>query len=592
MQKSVAFLFATAGSLAMATAALTLVSCKGRHPTSAKIASDTQATAAAAPSEIPAEGRSLFDHLFRDGSTYRIPLVFGDLAAQLQQATNDPVVVAPIPTGRSLVRLKSERQFFASPRLVLAITNGTQTDNGDRGLSSYQGRIFIGYQREAKELEVISYNAAMGRYEFQLVENYGAGLVPRVVYVKRSFCMSCHTNGAAIFPAISWDETMLNDQVTRFLRIGLGDALTFEGVNLMQMHNKVFPAAPRSIDETSTLLSNQTVRTQILWKDACGKGTDGRSCRANLALGLLLPYKFNEELAPGQTLGSTLSATWLRNFGGEAFPRSAEIINRDPFSAHAPLAEAIERKRARGENFQKEWNDLMIKIEADLMRPAAAVDPLQRAGMEPFQARLPYNLLLEGSKAIGFERLYYEVGRALADRRARTGDSNTDAFPVLRAAIDQMQQGEDDLFAPKGLRPATFIASLVRTLGATPSAKLLADVALEESAPSGFPQAEEVATIGVAPELIRNPGLQPFIRFCYACHGNPSQGAEPLFLVGDTEDEILRKFTPELRGRIERQLTRSSMPPPGTEEAIELTPALRQALIRSVHDGFEGIPQG
>ena len=62
-----------------------------------------------------------------------------------------------------------------------------------------RGRLFFGFVEDAREIEVISYNEAAGRFEFQLVRDYFEGGVPRITYAKRSLCTSCHQGEAPIF---------------------------------------------------------------------------------------------------------------------------------------------------------------------------------------------------------------------------------------------------------------------------------------------------------------------------------------------------------------------------------------------------------
>ena len=47
----------------------------------------------------------------------------------------------------------------------------------------------MGFVEAADEIEVISYNEAAGRFEYQLVQNYCEGCVPRVVYARRAICL-------------------------------------------------------------------------------------------------------------------------------------------------------------------------------------------------------------------------------------------------------------------------------------------------------------------------------------------------------------------------------------------------------------------
>ena len=57
-------------------------------------------------------------------------------------------------------------RFFSFPRVVAAMT----ADGGGQLLA--KDRVYLGYQERAGVIEVISYNEAAARFEFQLVRNY------------------------------------------------------------------------------------------------------------------------------------------------------------------------------------------------------------------------------------------------------------------------------------------------------------------------------------------------------------------------------------------------------------------------------------
>jgi hypothetical protein len=95
-----------------------------------------------------------------------------------------------IPLGRSLQRTAAAPDFFRHPRAVVAVTGeGT-------GPMRAKDRLFIGYQDTSGLLEVISFNEAAGRFEFQIVRDYRAGGTPRVSYANRNVCIACHQNHA------------------------------------------------------------------------------------------------------------------------------------------------------------------------------------------------------------------------------------------------------------------------------------------------------------------------------------------------------------------------------------------------------------
>ena len=155
--------------------------------------------------DIPPQGRSLFDHLTSEGGRQIVPFPYEALVASLQEKLDSEdaylgqtVKQVLIPLGRSLQREAAAPHFFASPRVVLAVDTEPATSSTDTGIL-LRDRLFIGYLEAANVLEVISYNEAAARFEFQVVHDYRAGGDPQVVYARRLVCTACHQNSAPIF---------------------------------------------------------------------------------------------------------------------------------------------------------------------------------------------------------------------------------------------------------------------------------------------------------------------------------------------------------------------------------------------------------
>jgi hypothetical protein len=140
--------------------------------------------------QVPPAGRSLFDELFATDSGYDIPYPFaGVIGAVNARLAPAAMATALIPLGRSLQRFDAAPDFFRLPRLVLAADGDGAGTTADPLL---RDRLYLGYQPAANAIEVISYNEAAGRFEFQRVLNYGDGLTPQVDYADRSICTGCH----------------------------------------------------------------------------------------------------------------------------------------------------------------------------------------------------------------------------------------------------------------------------------------------------------------------------------------------------------------------------------------------------------------
>jgi hypothetical protein len=288
---------------------------------------------------LPPIGRSLFDRLFtreRNGKVeYDVPFPFEKLLdrfdAQLvrdKEASQPPSKRVLIPLGRSLQRNAAAPDYFKFPRVVVAADSHPASPSA----LLLKDRIYLGYQEKSDLLEVISYNEAAGRFEFQLVKNYRAGVAPQVVYANRSLCFSCHQNGAPIFSRALWEETNANPEIAALL---VASGKRFYGV-----------APERGVDvphaiDIAIKRANSFALTQRLWQEGCG-GADGpaRQCRATLFTAAL-----RHVLADGRKASRTSSfadSPARAHFRAESFRRwpaglalgASDIPNRNPLHRH------------------------------------------------------------------------------------------------------------------------------------------------------------------------------------------------------------------------------------------------------------------
>jgi hypothetical protein len=284
---------------------------------------------------LPPAGRSLFDFTMTksvDGKpAYDVPFPLDALVRKVQDRAGctdgSCIRQVLIPLGRSLQRVAAAPDFFAYPRVVMAVDGEGSSD------VLLRDRLYIGYQEKSDLLEVISYNEAAGRFEFQLVKDYRAGAMPRVVYANRMVCSACHQNIAPLFSRQQWDETNANPAIAQRLAAA---KTTFYG----------FPAhrgieTPNAIDG-SVHRANMLSVYQALWHDGCGDDAQrGPACR-RAALIAALQYRLSgerafdaadrgvvEAMAPA--LAKTASVRWPN---GMAIPNS-EIPNRNPFAYRA-----------------------------------------------------------------------------------------------------------------------------------------------------------------------------------------------------------------------------------------------------------------
>lgn len=286
---------------------------------------------AKAGDDLPPIGRSRFDYLIGKGT---VPFPFARLVAQLgaqlqsQPGNLSPLKITFIPLGRSLQRSAAAPDFFRYPRVVVAVDGHARP-----GAAPLHDRLFLGYQEKTGILEVISYNEAAGRFEFQVVRDYRAGRRPQVRYARRALCLACHQNAAPIFARPLWDETSANPAVADRLRSSRRD---FYGLKLTGTDVAYFIAAAAE-------RANLFQVWQRLWRDGCGPGGEGQRCRRDW-FDAALRYALSGVLPPVDEVRSfaVLQSRWARLWPrGLAIP-NPDIPNRNPFT---PVVDDLSRQR-------------------------------------------------------------------------------------------------------------------------------------------------------------------------------------------------------------------------------------------------------
>jgi len=286
---------------------------------------------------LPPAGRSLFDQFFavdRNGrATIELPFPFDALLARLDaQLAGDPSSPLPpakrvlIPLGRSLQRTAAAPDYFAYPRVVVAVDSQSAANS----VPYLKDRLYIGYQEKSAVLEVISYNEAAGRFEFQLVKDYRAGATPQVVYANRTLCFACHQNGAPIFSRALWDETNANQQAAALL--AAESASTRHGFYGIPPERGV--DIPYAIDN-ATERANTFALTQRLWRDGCGGEDPPARCRAGLYTAALRHalsggQAWVPDAAFEQSVAVPLGAESRRRWPGGLAVGNPDLPNRNP----------------------------------------------------------------------------------------------------------------------------------------------------------------------------------------------------------------------------------------------------------------------
>lgn len=278
--------------------------------------------------DLPPVGHSRFDELIGDAP---VPYPFARLVAKINRQMHTdagglpPLKVTLIPLGRSLQREAGAPDFFRFPRVVAAADGDNKA-----GHAPLKDRLFLGFHEKGEVVEVISYNDAAGRFEFQVVRDYRAGAKPSVFYARRSLCLACHQNAAPIFARPLWDETPANPAVAGKLKAAGRD---FYGVKLSGTDIAYF------IDNASDRANLFSVWLR-LWQQGCGMGVEGDRCRMQAFTAALEYARFGR--LPEEEALPVLARNWNRLWPNGLGIPNPDLPNRDPMAAlpdpaHDPL---------------------------------------------------------------------------------------------------------------------------------------------------------------------------------------------------------------------------------------------------------------
>lgn len=516
--------------------------------------------------------RSLFDHLVAQADG--VPWPFEKLVALV--AKQDPSGAQPlvllVPDGRSLLKGQAD---YAHPRILMAADFQAPGSPASLGLAP-RGQLFLGFTAQANEIEVISYNEAAGRFEFQLVQDYTANGARKLVYAKRAICESCHQGGTPIFSVRPWNETNGQPETAARITAAVG------GERYLNFPTSVPLATPERYDEL-TDVGNFIVASQKLWLDQCADAT----CRRAL-LKLALGYA----KAPGDFVADGPAIIELRRLQAAsntkpiAVPQS-DLPNRDPIG---------EAKGLKGW-----WRGLFktkIKLGdgAKTNEDLEAFDRLPKLPPEqdPLSSRAPKRLLT----ASDIDGVYGLASLFTADDVDRLKSASGFMWMQVEQGVDRLP---DSFFAD-----AAF--SRVKTLQALFAPGVIVDVRKDAAARSvpaycclDVKEMSPPIASGEPPvALAANSNLQPFAHFCFACHrGNPSKRLN--FMSGATEADVRKNIEAksEIRDALDWDRYRGTdkaaklMPPmdapqhAALEEAIKQNPKLLEEMRAVVPGLFE-----
>lgn len=496
----------------------------------------------------PAGTRSLFDHLVAQNDG--LPYPFEKLVEMLRR--QDPQGAEPltlmIPLGRSLLKAQAD---FQHPRVLVAADFQAPGTPASLGLAP-RGQLFLGFVENANEIEVLSYNEAAGRYEFQLVQDYSATGARRIVYARRAVCMTCHQGGTPIFPQRPWAETNGQPQIAAKITEARGPG-PYLGLPPAQPLG-----APERFDELTDIGGFITV-TQQVWIDGCAGDAECRRLMLKLALRYLLdPGSFDADGAAAAQLRQ-LQAGYFPQ-GGIAVPES-DLRNRDPLTERAGL-----RGRLRSLFEQHPPPGAEPRSNEDLV----AFDRLPRlpASLDPLTPRPPKRLLT----AADIDGVYGLAALFTDDDRRRLEQAAGYRIETLEQAVDRLDAA---LLAAGPFSRVRMMGGLLAALGQKQLPAYCCLDTREMSPP--------IAT-GVPPlKLAADSPLQPYREYCFSCHrGNPAQRLD--FMGSRTEAEVLAqvKATDKIRDALDWDRYRGTdkentlMPPADSPQRAALQQALQE----------------
>lgn len=476
----------------------------------------------------PAGTRSLFDHLVAQNDA--LPYPFEKLVELIraQAPPEQPPVTLMIPLGRSLLKAQAD---FEHPRVLVAADFQAPNTPANLGLIG-RGQLFLGFVENAREIEVISYNEAAGRYEFQLVQDYAADGQRRIVYARRAVCTTCHQNGSPIFPQRPWNETNAQPQIAQRIVEARG-ADPYLGVPPQSAL-----AMPERFDEL-TDIGSFAVATQRIWLDGCGEA--GAECRRTM-LRLALRYAYD----PGRFDAAGVDVQALRDAQQASWPAQgiavaeSDLRNRDPLAARAG------------------WRGLLDALFAPAAEPGAGARsnedlaaferlPKLPADLDPLSPRPPKRVLGAGD-VDGIYGLAAQFSAADIELLVRRDGYDWTAVERRVAALP------GDFFAPL---PFSRVKTMQALLGDATGFCCLDTRAMSP------PLSAAIPPLALAAE---SP-LRPFAEYCFACHrGNPNAKLD--FMSGDDEAQVSQRIRDksEIRDALDWERYR------GTDKAGKLMP--------------------
>lgn len=472
-------------------------------------------------SDVPASGRSLFDIMTTvvsvdangESARLEVPFPFERLRALIKRAgglSDADIAETLFPLGRSLQRRAAAPDYFASPRRVLGVIAEPPEADPTTTLV-LKDRLFIGYQPRTDTIEVISFNEIAGRFEFQIVENYAPGKIPRVRQARRALCLGCHGNGGPIFPEAPWSETPANPAIAA--RLAEATGIPPPDLATIESNRRSAAALHRAVGRANNLL-----HASRYWADACGDPETRRTCEAEL-VPTMLEHRLSGRRSFGKGGHQTRRATetYLRAAQDRAWP--------DGFTLASPYIPDIDPLvGARGEDRDR-------------------ADPLNQR---------PPLAVLDIDQPTAFDRIVGLLGDVFADRHinwfkntfstrvgdaGKPGDKVTRPRKVIANVPGYRLPGADRPATDGGIRGGNIMRAIAVRLGQSKPEWCCASApGLPPPRAASPPVRPDVPGLSLEPGPA-HPSLQAFHRACGTCHSGAGS-APPNFLFGPSKRQL------------------------------------------------------
>lgn len=454
--------------------------------------------------DLPPDGtRSLFDHIIAQNNGLPFPFdKFIALLTELHPEQKQPLMLM-IPDGRSLLKGQANKHL---PRILLA--PDFEEENTLAGLGKVTpGQLFLGYVEAANEIEVISYNEAAGRFEFQLIQDYCEGCIPKIVYAKRAICLTCHQGGTPIFSQRPWEETNGQLAIAHEIKEARNGESHYWGAPIQQTL-----ASPERFDEL-TDIGNFFVASQRVWLDACGEA--GNECRRQL-LSLALRYAYQ----PGQFNSESDQVKKLKSLWENSFPKDGIIVPESDLRSRDPSGKTNNLTDWLYETFTPDISFGDGARDNEDLSAFEKLPPLSPS-LDPLTIRKPKKILFKNDidGIFGLARFFSDD-----DIKILSSKFNYDIKQLSRKALDL----PDNVFDSSPFSRVKIMALLLDK----PLEYCCLDTS-EMSAPhlSGEPELD----------IVKHIELENFRNYCFTCHrGNPSKRLN--FMSGSSEQEVLESI--------------------------------------------------